>query len=205
MLRLNKTWVSLILTLLILVGLGIRPSGARAESFTDTQGHWAQGPINQLVGLKAVSGYPDNTFRPENTVTRAEFAAMLMKAFNFAPKASVVVFMDTYRHWAKDAISNATAYGIVSGYDQVTFGPQDPVTREQMAVMIVKACKLEGSYQGKTFPDQGSISAWAQDAVAAVTQKNIMGGYPNGSFQPQGRATRAEAATIISKALKEKR
>jgi S-layer homology domain. len=74
-----------------------------------------------------------------------------------------------------------------------------------MALMIYHACSMEGSFQGKSFTDQSSISSWANDAVAAVSQKNLMGGYADGSFRPRGLATRAEAATLISKALKEKK
>ncbi len=201
--RSGQISVSLFLILLLLQFAS--PPSAGAAAFSDIQGHWAEGSINQLIASQAISGYPDNTFRPENTITRAEFASILMKAFNFAPKANVVVFFDTYKHWAKDAISNATAYGIVSGYDAITFGPEDYVTREQMALMIYHACSMEGSFQGKSFTDQSSISSWANDAVAAVSQKNLMGGYADGSFRPRGLATRAEAATLISKALKEKK
>lgn len=191
--------------LLLLLQLGSPPPAGAQPGLSDIQGHWAEASINQLIGSHAISGYPDNTFRPENTITRAEFATILMKAFNFAPKANVVVFFDTYKHWAKDAISNATAYGIVSGYDLMSFGPEDKVTREQMAVMIYHACNMDGSFQGKTFTDQSSIATWASNAVAAVSQKSLMGGYADGSFRPQGLATRAEAATLISKALQEKK
>lgn len=201
--RFGKISIPLFLVLLLLQ-IAFPPL-ARAAVLSDLQGHWAEGSINQLIAGQAISGYPDNTFRPENTITRAEFACILMKAFNFAPKANVVVFFDTYKHWAKDAISNATAYGVVSGYDTITFGPEDPVTREQMALMIYHACKMEGSFQGKNFTDLSAVSAWASEAVAAVSQKNLMGGYADGSFRPQGLATRAEAATLISKALKEKK
>ncbi|MEQ8175512.1 MAG: S-layer homology domain-containing protein [Syntrophomonadaceae bacterium] len=200
--RSGKISVSLFLILLLQWG---GPPTARASGFSDIQGHWAEASINQLIASQAISGYPDNTFRPENSITRAEFASIVMKAFNFVPKANVVVFFDTYKHWAKDAISNATAYGIVSGYDTVTFGPEDYVTREQMALMIYHACSMEGSFQGKSFTDQASISSWANDAVAAISQKNLMGGYADGSFNPRGLATRAEAATLICNALKEKK
>lgn len=200
--RSGKISVTLFLILLL---QSAGPPAARAAAFSDIQGHWAAASINQLIAIQAISGYPDNTFRPENTITRAEFASILIKAFNFAPKANVVVFFDTYKHWAKDAISNATAYGIVSGYDTITFGPEDYVTREQMAVMIYHALSMEGSFQGKSFTDQSSISSWANDAVAALSLKNLMGGYADGSFKPQGLATRAEAAVLICNALKEKK
>ncbi|HWP95955.1 MAG TPA: S-layer homology domain-containing protein [Syntrophomonadaceae bacterium] len=180
--------------------------GEAADEFTDIHGHWAEPSIKQLVSMNAISGYLDQTFRPSNTISRAEFAAILMNAFKFQPKNSVVVFLDTYKHWAKEYISNATSYSIVGGYDALHFGPEDPVTREQMAVMIANACKIEGDFQGVGFKDAAQISDWAQPGVAAVIQKNLMSGYPeDNTFRPQALASRAEAAAVISKAIKEKR
>gem|GEM_PF-5014698 len=89
--RSGQISVSLFLILLLLQFAS--PPSAGAAAFSDIQGHWAEGSINQLIASQAISGYPDNTFRPENTITRAEFASILMKAFNFAPKANVVVFL----------------------------------------------------------------------------------------------------------------
>lgn len=175
-----------------------------AGEFTDIQGNWAQGMIKHLASIHAVSQNPDGTFRPDSPITRAEFAAMLVNAFKLQPKNSVIVFMDTYKHWAKDYISNAVAYSLVSGYDELHFGPDDPVTREQMAVMIANACKLEGSFTGIEFKDSSQISEWARQAVAAATQKRLLNGYPDNTFRPQNLATRAQAAAVIDQALKVK-
>ena len=165
----------------------------------DINGHWAQASINQLVNAGAVSGYPDGTFQPDNTITRAEFAAILVKAFNLEPRSGQV-FSDTSGHWAQDSIQTAFAHGIVSGYDATTFGPDNLITREQMAVMISQAANLS-SGEGKTFADSSQIAAWAKAAVAAASGKNIISGYPDNTFRPQANATRAEAVTVIIKAL----
>ncbi len=169
------------------------------RSFKDITGHWAEANINKLANTGAISGYPDGTFRPDNSITRAEFATALVIAFKLEPRSGKV-FSDTSGHWARDAISVAAAHGVVSGYDETTFGPDDLITREQMAVMISKAAGLSGG-EGKTFTDSAQISDWAKAAVAAASSKNIIGGYPDNTFRPQAYATRAEAVTIIVKVL----
>ncbi len=167
---------------------------------TDISGHWAEQNIKQLVAAGSVGGYPDGSFKPGNTITRAEFASMLVKAFQLENKGGRV-FADTAAHWAKDSIAIATASGIVNGYDANTFGPDDLITREQMAVMIFKAAQLSEGGEETGFADKQNISAWARQAVAAVVSNGIMNGYQDNTIQPQGKANRAEAATVIIKAL----
>lgn len=167
----------------------------------DIKGHWAEKTITELVASGAIGGYPDGTFKPDQGISRAEFATIVIKAFQL-PEKQGKVFEDTANHWAKNFIATASAYGIVNGYSDTKFGPNDPITREQMAVMIVKAAKLAEIQGGKTFADSGKVSAWAKNAVATASEKNIIGGYPDNSFRPQKGATRAEAATVIVKALK---
>jgi hypothetical protein len=176
------------------------------DAFNDIAGHWAKNNIKKLVILGAINGYDDGTFKPDNTVTRAEFATILMKALIKSSKLTLQsgkVFADTEGHWAQEYITSAASYGIVGGYDDGTFGPDDLITREQMAVMIVKAVKLAPATGTAQFADSGSISGWARDAVTAATENGVMKGYPDSTFNPQGNATRAEAVTAILNALKQ--
>ncbi len=173
-----------------------------AELFTDVPAsYWASGVIDELSGLGYISGYPDGSFKPGNRISRAEFATVLVKAFQL-PAASGQVFDDTAGHWSRDYIGAAHAAGIVSGYSESSFGPDDPITREQMAVMIAKAAEIEDATETITFTDSGQVSAWAGGALAAVAQGGIMQGYPDGAFAPLKEATRAEAVTVIAKALR---
>ncbi len=167
----------------------------------DIAGHWAQSNIEKLVGLGAISGYPDGSFKPGKTITRAEFATILAKAFKITA-SSGKSFTDTAGHWAEEAITTAAAVGIVKGYDADTFGPNDLVTREQMAAMIVNAAKLAPSAGEIQFTDSGTISKWALQAVATAINNGVMKGYPDNKFLPKGNATRAEAVTVIVNALK---
>ena len=168
---------------------------------TDIAGHWAENDIKQLVALGAITGYTDGSFKPDNSITRAEFATVLVKAFNLASQSGKV-FTDTDKHWAKDFIATAASYGIIKGYDAVTFGPDDFINREQMAVMIVRAAKLDTVSEGTFYSDAASISAWAKDAVATTVKAGIFNGYSDNTFKPLDDATRAEAVTVIVKALK---
>lgn len=172
----------------------------KTQSFKDINGYWAEKNIEELVTMGAVTGYSDATFKPDNPITRAEFATMLVKAFRLEPKQGKM-FTDTMNHWARDTISTAAAYGIVGGYDDKTFGPDDLITREQMAVMIVKTTKLELASGELSFTDSKKISAWAKDSIITALNGKIMKGYSDGSFKPNDNATRAEAVTVIVNAM----
>ena len=169
-------------------------------NLTDIAGHWAEDNIKELVALGAVNGYPDGTFRPNDIITRAEFAVILVKALKLEPQNGKV-FADTAGHWAEEAVATAEYYGIVSGYNANTFGVKDPITREQMAAMMVRAVKLTPVTEELTFIDNDKISDWASEAVAAAVNNGIINGYPDKTLRPQGNATRAEAVTVINNAL----
>lgn len=169
----------------------------------DITGHWAEDSIRQLIKNKAIQGYPDGTFRADNTITRAEFVTTLVNAFALETKSGKV-FTDTRSHWAKAAIATASSYGIISGYNETTFGPDDPVTREQMAVMLVAAAKINTDANGSLtglFSDSTQISDWASKAVLAAGKAGILSGYPDKTFRPAAWASRAESAAVIVKAL----
>jgi hypothetical protein len=167
----------------------------------DVAGHWALDNIHKLVAQGCISGYPDGSFKPDSTITRAEFAAVLVKAFKLEDTDGKT-FTDTAAHWAKDYIAAAAANGLVNGYANGAFGPDDLITREQMAVMIVKAAKLApAAAEAPRFADSGSISAWAKEAVATATENGIIRGYADNTVRPGGSATRAEAVTVIINTL----
>lgn len=167
---------------------------------SDIAGNWAETSIKQMVSLGAISGYSDGSFKPANNITRAEFTTVLVKAFKLEAKNGKV-YTDTSNHWAKDYITTAAANNIVNGYNDTRFGPDDFITREQMAVMIVNAARLTKMIDGEEFIDHAQISPWAQDAIATASSNKILTGYLDNSFKPQINTTRAEAVTAIAKAL----
>jgi len=166
----------------------------------DIANHWAKDSIAKLMQAGVIGGYPDGSFQPEKSVSRAEFTVMLVKALKLEAKQGSV-FKDTAAHWAKDSINTAAAHGIISGYDQNSFGPDDQITREQAAVITARATKLQAGDQALSFSDAQQISPWALSGVAAAVGNSYLRGYPDNSFRPQGYTSRAEAAAITAKLL----
>lgn len=163
---------------------------------TDIDGHWAKEYITELIEQGIISNYPDNTFRPDQNISRAEFVTIVVKVFSLESD-ELNVFNDTINHWAKNYISAAIENKIILGYGDNLFGPDDFITREQMAVIIAKAMKLNVEFSEMPFKDIDQISDWALNYVASATREKIINGYPDNTFKPKNNLTRAEAATII--------
>jgi uncharacterized protein YjdB len=174
-----------------------------ARVFNDLHGHWAEEAIGRLAAAGIIEGYPDGSFKPEQNITRAELAAMIVKAWGL-PAGDSKIFADTAGHWAQGVVATAYAAGIISGYDEQKFGPNDPVTREQMAVMLVKAAQLPTGADTTNFSDSQMISSWAQEAIGVAYSRDLISGYPDNSFRPQNPAARAEAVSVFARALNNK-
>ena len=178
--------------------------------FSDIQNHWAAESISQLQARNFISGYPDGSFRPDAPVTRAEFAAILRKAFaNMPPIRGGITFSDVpANHWANSAIQAAYRTGFISGYPDRTFKPNLLIPRVQALVALVSGLKYTVEAQGfaalqKYFEDAEQIPNYARNAIAAATQKHLVVNYPNlKRLNPNQNATRAEVAAFICRALK---
>ncbi len=154
-----------------------------------------------MVARGAIKGYPDGTFRPENKITRAEFVSVLVRAFDLK-EGGGQNFADTDGHWAAGAVAIAVRHGIVQGYGNDIFGPDDFITREQMVMMLVKAAGGTPKDGITSFADDSRISDWARGAMALAAESGIINGYPDNTVHPQGDASRAEGVTMIVNALK---
>lgn len=178
-------------------------------TFSDLQGYWATECITQLAGRNIISGYPDGRFRPDAPVTRAEFAALVSKAFPNAPFVrGAIAFTDVpAKYWAIEAITAATRAGFLSGFPDRTFKPNLPIARVQVLVALVSGLKLNptanpGETLKKYFDDAAAIPAYATDAVAAATQRYLVVNYPQvRRLWPNRNATRGEVAALICRAL----
>jgi hypothetical protein len=174
-----------------------------AIDFADTQGHWAEETIDTFVQLKLINGYEDGTFRPNNPITRAEFAAILNRVFPIQGGSTSKVLKDIDGTWAKDDIENLVAAGVISGYPDDTFRPNQTITREEMVVMLSRIVNLNGLEKD---PAKGQFNdlngAYAAEEIEAAAQASIVSGKGNGSFDPKNNATRAEALQIILNVLK---
>ncbi|NGP44619.1 DUF5011 domain-containing protein [Bacillaceae bacterium SIJ1] len=172
--------------------------------FTDIDGHWAEADIKALVRQQAISGYLDDRFHPDRPMTRAEFISTIVKALGMEDKrVGPSEFKDVQGHWAEKAIAVADRAGFITGKDGQTFAPDEPITREQMAVMLVRGLRLEPMEIALSFSDRNEISSWAQSAVATAAAHKVVTGYPDDTFKPQKTATRAEAVVIILEMIAE--
>lgn len=179
----------------------VTSSPAAGAELKDISGHWAENNIGTMVAKGVVQGYTDGTFLPDKTITRAEFSALLVKAFKLEPKNGKV-FVDTAAHWADGYIATVVYYGIAKGYNDSSFGPDDFITREQMAVMLVNAAKGKAASVEASFADRAAVSDWAGTAVDTAAKNGFIAGYKDNTFRPKDLATRAEAVTVLVNALK---
>jgi len=180
-------------------------------TFKDVENHWSKDYVN-VVGSRLIdSGVGNGNFAPNKAITRAEFASMMVKALglkgtNFPNKFSDVKKSDPCYSY----IYTAYEYGILEGYTNGKFGPQDLITREQAMTMLSKAMKTTGMNgdvskadinQLKLFKDSDDISSYAKQAVSICTKYGIFSGDTKGKLTPKDSFTRAESATVIIKLL----
>lgn len=167
---------------------------------TDIKGHWAYNQIQDFVNAGYVGGYDDGTFKPNNSITRAEFVKILNQVFGLT-KSSGKVFNDTTNHWAKEQIDIAVTNGVCNGKTETEFKPNDLITREEAAVMIANYKKIADSNLDKlnNYKDANKVSSWAKPSVEGTIEKGYLGGYSDNTIRPKDKITRAEAVVMFSR------
>ena len=170
---------------------------------TDIKGHWAEQQMSNWFSKGLAKGYADGTFKPDNTITRAEFAAMVNRAFNFTATGTVSFPDVGANKWYAKDVSIASAAGYISGYGDGTFGPDKKITRQEAAVMIARILKLDTSdiSQANIFSDADKIQEWGKGAISAIYKAKIMQGYQDKSFRPGNPITRAESVVTIDRSM----
>ena len=179
------------------------PTEALTQSPPDISGHWAESDIEGWLERGWISGYEGGTFRPDHSVTRAEFIVFVDRAYEVPESGEVPGFDDVARDdWFFDAVANAVSAGIITGRDEATFAPQAPITRQEAAVILNRLLNLGTVEDASRFPDQADIAPWAEAAVNAVAGAEIVTGYPeDGTFRPLRPITRAETVVILNRGL----
>jgi hypothetical protein len=152
--------------------------------------------------LKIVEGVSATLFAPNQTVTRAEFAVMLLRTLEIpiVPQSAANPFSDkeTIPEWAREAIHTGAVEGVLDGYPDGTFLPWRTISRSEMAAMLAKALKLKTDQEpDAAFSDHASIPVWAKPYVEAVHAKGLLQGRGVNQFDPDGVTTRAEAAAAM--------
>ena len=177
------------------------------QMFTDVTKNWAYPGIQYCVTHQLMSGVGGNLFAPKMTTTRAQIVQILYNLEGEPKVSGTTPFTDLTQNWYKDAVLWAYQTGVVSGTSATTFAPDLPVTREQIAVILMeymtRVLKLERTWPPadlSVFPDAGSVSGWAKDALADAVALGLISGASNGGqtyLEPQGSATREQVATIL--------
>ncbi|MCD8049155.1 MAG: S-layer homology domain-containing protein [Clostridia bacterium] len=174
--------------------------------FDDTSGHWAEQQIATLYASGVVSGRGDNLFSPDESVTRAEFTAMVARAFSLSPVEYDNTFTDVSPDdWHSGIIAAAVEAKLVYGVGDNLFVPDEYITREQMAVIIYRAYLAAGgevpTSAKNDYYDSPQISSWAEISIDSTTELGIFYGNDMNLFEPRKNATRAEAAAVICRTL----
>lgn len=181
--------------------LSIGGGKGKAASLSDIPGSSAD-EIIYLISKGVISGYSDGTFRPKQAVTRAEAAIMLGKALNLNGIQRITPFKDVaWDSAASGYIASAASKGIIKGYSDGTFRPNDPITRAQMALLLQKGFSLteKSDIYFKDIPP----SYPQYDAINTIATAGLAAGYGDGTFQPKDQVTRQDFAVFVARALDE--
>lgn len=183
--------------------------GIDVPQFTDVpEGAWYHDYVYDLVYRGVVNGMTATTYEPEGKLTRAQFVKLLACSLADAETLKTYEgkhpFKDSEGHWAEAYIAWAKDKGIVEGVSATEFDPEAPITREQMATIFGRYALKQGielpkdAAPAESFPDADKISEYAREFVELMRIAGILNGYEDGTFRPQGNATRAEAAKLFS-------
>ena len=176
-----------------------------ADDFKDLEGFdWAKSSIDNLVKAGVLTGSGDGNYNPSNDVTRAEIAKMVSVVFGYesVEMEATDVAKDA---WYNGFVGALKDKGIMGGYEDGSFRPENAITREEMAKLIASAigteklAQLVGEATASKFADGDKISDWAGAAVNQLAALGVIKGYEDGSFKPAQVITRAEAAVIIDR------
>ena len=175
------------------------------DQFADVQGHWAQAYIAALAQRNIISGFPGGTFRPDDSVTRVQFAAIINKAFAPPAKQNIAQFKDiSSNFWGYSAVQSAARGGFMRGYPNGDFKPNQVIPRVEVLAALSSGLNFSTGSTSvlSKYQDGAQIPSWATTAVAAATQRKIVVNYPSlVQLNPNRRATRAEVAAFVYQAM----
>ena len=181
-------------------------------AFRDAAGHWAEEAVNDMGSRMVVNGVGNENFAPDLPITRAEFAAIIVRGLGLAPEDGTVPFTDIKSgDWYAGVVRTAYEYGLMEGYEDGTFRPAERITREQAMVIIARAMAITGLTADvspadaeqtlASFADAAGVSKWARSGVAAAIKAGIVSGRIDGRIAPGDSITRAEVAVLVRRLL----
>ena len=193
-----RKYISRFFIIVLIFKLGSSVSFA-SSSFSDVQNHWAETYIDYLASEGLISGFPDGTFKPNQTLTRAQVSLIItnelglnLESANFPDVAA--------SHWANGHIGAVASQGIMVGYPDGSFKPDNPMTRAEVSSVIASAYNMTQTTTNSPFTDL-TQSHWAFSSVMALVDNHIISGYPDASFKANNSMTRAEFSVVMSKTI----
>ncbi|WP_411735170.1 S-layer homology domain-containing protein [Paenibacillus sp. M2] len=181
--------------------------------FNDVAQHWAETEVNDMGSRMVIEGITDTTFEPNRGVTRAEFAAIMVRGLGIKLGEQINSFQDVNgSEWYSDAVNTAASYGLIDGYEDGTFRPQTQITRQEAMALIARAMSVTGMetaasaaniQQWSDYADAEQVANWAKEAVAASISTGLVSGRGQDTIAPNQSITRAETAVIIRRLLQQ--
>lgn len=183
------------------------------QSFVDMNTHWSRTDVNDMASRLVVTGEKGGIFAPDRLVTRAEFAAMIVRALGLSAEPSKINFSDVHdSDWYAGVIGSASNHGLIEGYNDTTFRPNQQITREEASEILSHAMKLTGLRTDMTtneanaqlngFSDRKQVSNWAVPALALAVKYHIVEG-AQGAINPQSDVSRGQATAMIRRLLQQ--
>jgi hypothetical protein len=190
----SKRFLSVLLAMLMIFTMSM-PVFGQANDYKD---HWASKEIDKWIAQEVFTGDPDGSFRPEDPITRAEFAAVIARTMGYTDKVKLSYSDVAETDWYADVVSKVTAAGIFQGSDG-KFRPKDNISRQEVAIVLARAFDLfaRNDKAIEKFKDINEVAAWSREALNAVIDGNYMSGRPGGILAPKDNITRAECVKLI--------
>jgi hypothetical protein len=194
---------SLILAGAILLIMPMFTQAFAEVSFNDLDNsEWAKETIMEWVDMGLISGYEDGTFRPNQEITRAEYAKMMFNAYKLETDGKKDFSDVSITEWYYDVVTKMAYLGHVKGYPDGTFKPDAPITRAEAATILFNIEGLEENAEAADiFLDSNMIPSWAKGIIGAVYEAGFILGYPDGTFRSGENITRAESVFMINNAV----
>ncbi|GMX60368.1 hypothetical protein Elgi_05530 [Paenibacillus elgii] len=182
------------------------------KSFEDLASHWSKADVEMLANKLVVEGAADKQFQPDRNITRAEFAALVVRSLGLNSVTANTYFTDINSSaWYAGVVASASKAGIINGYEDNTFRPDAQITREELAAMIIRSLSYAGvasevsesnqAQQLAKFKDSSKI-VWAKKEIAAAVNAGIINGLTDDTIGSAEKATRSQAATMLKRYLK---
>lgn len=181
------------------------------KTFEDIASHWSKADVEMLANKLVVEGVSDTQFQPDRNITRAEFAALVVRSLGLNSVTGNTYFTDiNASSWYAGAVATASQAGIINGYEDNTFRPDAQITREELAAMVIRALSYAGVASDVSESSQAQLLAkfkdaskivWAKKEIAAAVNAGIINGLTDDTIGATEKATRSQAATMLKRYL----